>query len=91
MPPKGFECLQNKFYRHFIPFLLNSCLLSEPIFEWEVAFVLFSKTPHIRLGLRSGFKSCLIAVLTIFSWTFNSLTCFLIDAVGVFYNPSRLV
>ena len=29
-------------------------------------------------------KSCLIAVLTVFSWTFNSLACFLIDVVMFF-------
>ena len=32
---------------------------------------------------RSGIKSCLIAVLIVFSWTFDSLLCFLIDVVGV--------
>ena len=28
------------------------------------------------MGLRYELKSCLIAVLTVFSWTFNSLSCF---------------
>ena len=39
-------CLQNK----FIDILFHSfsiAVLSEPMFGWEVAFVLFFKTPHI--------------------------------------------
>ena len=36
------------------------------------------------MRLRSGIKSCLIAVLTVFLWTFNSLACFLIKIVGSF-------
>ena len=61
-------------------------VLSEPIFRWEVAFVLFSKTLHIASSrrLKYGLKYCLIAVLTVFSWTFNPLACFLIDVVGSF-------
>ena len=62
-------------------------VLSEPIFGREVAFVLFCllKYPYsIIKGLWSGLKSCLIAVLTVFLWTFNSLACFLIDVVGSF-------
>ena len=61
-------------------------VLSEPILGWIVAFVLFSKKPHIAFsrGLRSGLKSCLIVVLTFFLWTFNSSACFLINVVGSF-------
>ena len=51
-------------------------VLSEPIFGWEDVFVLFSKTPH---------KSCLIAVIIVFSGTFSSLACFLIDIGRSFY------
>ena len=78
----------------FVPFKINSshilshsssiAISSVPIFEWEVAFVLFSKTPHIAQsrGLRSGLESCLIAVFRVFLWSFNSLAYFLIDVVG---------
>ena len=59
-------------------------VLSKPIFGWQVAFVLFSKTLHIAKSrcLRSGLRSCLIAVLTVFLWTFNSFVYFLINVVG---------
>ena len=77
------------FYQHaceiFQPFysiLPLIAVLSEPIFRWEVTFV-FSKLTHIAWlrGVWFGLKSCLIAVLTVFLWTFNSLACFLINFV----------
>ena len=45
-PLKQFAFLQNKFFRHFIPFLFNSCLKQTNI-GLEVAFVLFSKMLQI--------------------------------------------
>ena len=50
-PPLSLSNLRNDLHAfkinfgHFIPFLLNSSL--KLIFGWEVAFVLFSKMPHI--------------------------------------------
>ena len=41
-PMKRFTFLQNKFFIHLIPFLLNR----SPIYGYEVVFVMFSKTPH---------------------------------------------
>ena len=41
------HAFKNKFFRHFIPLPTLIAVLSEPIFGWEVAFVLFFKTPHI--------------------------------------------
>ena len=80
-PPKRFAWFQNKFFRHFIPFLLN---IRGVVFVFFFFFFFFSKTPHQSRGLMSGLESCLIAVLTVFSWTFNSLECFLIYIAGFF-------
>ena len=85
---KRFACLYNEFFRYFIPFLLCCSLIANKYFDGKLPFF-FSKTPHISLsrGLRSGLKSCLIAVLTVYSWAFNSLAWFLIDVVGSFLIP----
>ena len=43
------------------------------------------------MGLRSGLKSFLIGILTVFSWTFNSLACFLIDVGSFLIAVARAV
>ena len=82
IPLKWFVCLQNKFFNHFILSPHNSILKRTNI-RWEIAFVLFS-TPPISRELRSGLKSCLIAILSVFFWSFNSLAWFLTDVVRSF-------
>ena len=44
MPSKRFSCVQNKFFRHFIPFFLKA-LVSKPIFRWEMLHDLLTQTP----------------------------------------------
>ena len=57
-PSKRFACRQKKFFKNILFHFSKTAVLSEPIFGWEVPFVLFSKTPYIAQskGLRSGLE-----------------------------------
>ena len=56
------------------------CLYFVSIFS----FIFILKKSQGVLANNFSFKSCLIAVLTVFSWTYHSLAGFLIDVVGYF-------
>ena len=64
MASKGFACLQNKFFRYFIPFLLNSGLKQTNILMGSWICFVFLNTPYSAI---KGIKSCLTDVLTVFS------------------------
>ena len=87
IPSKQFACLQNRFFRYFLPFLLNSSLKRTNIWMGSCICFVFKNALHSvikRGGGKVWAKSSLISVLSVFSWTFNSLVCFLIDVARSF-------
>ena len=44
--PKRFACLQNKFFRHFIPFLFNSNLKQTNIRIGNCTYFTFKSAPY---------------------------------------------
>ena len=81
-PLKGFTCLQNKFFKHFILLLLNSSPKQTNIWMRSYIYFVFENTLHSII--KGVIKLCLITVLTVFLWTFNSFVWFLIDVVRSF-------
>ena len=85
---KRFACLQNKIFKHFIPFLLNSSIKATNIWTGS-CICLFFKTLHIalsrelRFGLDGGHEESLINLR--FSFWFGFGVKQILDSLSFLY------